>query len=770
MTGQDELFQKAMSKGHSAAWDQLWDKAAASYRVALTEIPDHPKALSSLGLALYQLQEFDEALQTYGHLAEISPNDPIPFEKIAQLSERMGSLKGAVAAATKAADLYLSQKDVNKAIENWSRITQLNPEHILAHSRLALVHERLGHKNSAVTEYLALASLMQRSGKVDKATAFIARALKIMPGNQIAQQAKALLGAGQLLPKPIRPKGATGPLRMAQVKKLETPKKEVLSSPDPIKEARQKALTILAEILFEYSDTSDGQKERRGLQAIMHGTAQLSLKKLEQTKVVLHLGQAIDAQSKKQDDLAADELAHALLAGFEHPALYFDLGMLRSKGDRHESAIPHLKHAVSHVDFGLAARLLMGKNLKRLGRIPEAATEYLEALKIADVMLASDEQAVGLRQLYEPLVEAQAREEDEKAHLRLCENVEEMLMRKNWREHLLTSREELPKADEGMLLPLAEILIQAQSGQVLGAMTRVHALARSGYMRSAMDEAFQAIAYAPTYLPLHSLIGDLLIKDDRKEDAIAKFTVVAEAYSARGEAHQSTAVLQKIIKLAPMDLSSRTKLIDQLTARGEINDAIQEYLNLADIYYRLAELDMARKTYTTALRAAQQGNAERSWNIRILQRMADIDMQRLDWKRAIRVFEQICTLLPEDREARRGLIDLNLKLMKKSQGLSELDNYLIYLDANPSKENDAVELIESLLGDHPSVPQLHRILAEQYRKMGKEKEAIEKYDIAAEMFLESGENEQAIRTINMILSMQPENAEEYRQALAQIKT
>ena len=770
MTGQDELFQKAMNDGHSAAWDQLWDQAAASYRAALTEIPDHPKALSSLGLALYQLQEFDEALQTYGHLATISPNDPIPFEKIAQLSERMGSLKNAVEAATKAADLYLSQKDVNKAIENWSRITQLNPEHILAHSRLALVHERLAHKKSAVTEYLALASLMQRSGNLNKATDLIARALKIIPGSQVAQQAKALLGAGQLLPKPIRPKGATGPLRMAQVKKLETSKEEVLNSPDPVKEARQKALTILAEILFEYSDASDGQKERKGLQAIMHGTAQLSLKKLEQTKVVLHLGQAIDAQSKNQNDLAADELAHALLAGFEHAALYFDLGMLRSTEGRYESAIPHLQHAVSHVDFGLAARLLMGKNLKRLERIPEAATEYLEALKIADVMLAPDDQAAGLRQLYEPLIEAQAREEDEKAHLRLCENVEEMLIRKNWREHLLASREELPKADEGMLLPLAETLIQAQSGQVLGAMTRVHALARSGYMRSAMDEAFQAITYAPTYLPLHSLIGDLLIKDDRKEDAIAKFTVVAESYSVRGEAHQSTAVLQKIIQLAPMDLASRTKLIDQLTVRGEINDAIQEYLNLADIYYRLAELDMARKTYTTALRAAQQGNAERSWNIHILQRMADIDMQRLDWKRAIRVFEQICTLLPEDRESRRSLIDLNLKLMKRSQGLSELDNYLIYLDANPSKENDAVDLIESLLNDHSSLPQLHRMLAEQYRKLGKEKEAIGKFDIAAEMFLENGENEQAVRTINMILSMQPENAEEYRQALAQIKT
>ena len=337
MTDQKELFQKAMSSGHSAAWDQLWDKAVTSYREALAEIPDHPKALTSLGLALYQLQEFDEALQTYQRLSEVSPDDPIPFEKRAQLSERLGNLNAAVTAAIKAADLYLNQKDANKAIENWSRVTQLDPEHILAHSRLALVHERLGNKKRAVTEYLALASLMQRSGKKDKASELVERALKIMPGNQAAQQAQALLSSGQLLPKPIRPKGGTGPLRIAQVKQLNAPKKEVSSSADPVKEARQKALMILAEILFEYSDVSDGQKERKGLQAIMHGTAQLSLKKMEQTKIVLHLGQAIDAQSKNQNELAADELAHALLAGFEHPALYFNLGMLRSNGERLES-------------------------------------------------------------------------------------------------------------------------------------------------------------------------------------------------------------------------------------------------------------------------------------------------------------------------------------------------------------------------------------------------------------------------------------------------
>ena len=65
MPGREDIFQKAMNDGHSAAWDQEWDKACAAYRRALEEFPDHPKALNSLGLALYQLGNIEEALHIY---------------------------------------------------------------------------------------------------------------------------------------------------------------------------------------------------------------------------------------------------------------------------------------------------------------------------------------------------------------------------------------------------------------------------------------------------------------------------------------------------------------------------------------------------------------------------------------------------------------------------------------------------------------------------------------------------------------------------------
>ena len=166
MPGREDVFQKAMNEGHSAAWDQDWRKAAAAYRKALQEIPDQPKALNSLGLALYQLGELEEALRMYQQVAKLSPDDPAPFEKAAQISERLGDLKGAVDSSTQAAEKFFNQREVDKAIENWTRITTLQPDDLAAHSRLAMVHERLGH---AATSHYGIPGDCQHSSTFGKA-------------------------------------------------------------------------------------------------------------------------------------------------------------------------------------------------------------------------------------------------------------------------------------------------------------------------------------------------------------------------------------------------------------------------------------------------------------------------------------------------------------------------------------------------------------------------------------------------------------------------
>jgi tetratricopeptide (TPR) repeat protein len=772
MARREDVFNRAMSQGHSAAWDQQWEKAAASYQAALEEFPDNPKALTSLGLALFELKQFEEALKVYLEAEMLTPNDPMPLEKVGQISESMGDTSTAIDSFLKAAELYVKAQDADKAMQIWLRITQLDPNHIPARSYLAMVHERLGHAQQAVTEYLAIASLFQHSGDPDQAADMVKRALHLLPKSPEALHAQTILKKGQMLPKLMRPQGGTGQLRMAEIKQLK-PAKIIDTDLDPIAEARKKALGRLAEVLFELSDEAgETSSARRGsMQSIVRGnTGLLHPKSNGPARIVMHLGQAIDAQTKDQDELAAEELEKAVGAGFSDPAAYFNLGLLRAKTERRETALRNLQTAVKHDDYAMASRLLLAQIHEKAKNLSAAATEYLRALKIADSQVVPAEQSAEISQLYEPLIEAVAQQKDAGALSRLINNVKGLLLRANWRGQVLQAREQLPKTELSMSpIPLAEFLAQAQSGQVIEAIARVRELARAGYLRTAMDEAFEFLKSAPTYLPLHTLVGDLLIEDGRTQDAIAKYTVVASAYSVSGESKQAINLLRRIVQVAPMDQNARSRLIDQLSSNGQVDEAIGEYIDLADTQYRLAELDMARKTYTTALRLAQQGGANRGWTIKLLQRMADIDMQRLDWRQAMRVYEQLRTLDPDNLIARENLIDLNLRLNQTAQAVNELENCLYHLQG-AGRSDEAILLLEDMLKNNPKQTLLQRALASVYHQAGRIKDAVSQMDSLAENLLSAGDQAGAIEAIEAIIAMNPPNLADYRLALTQLKS
>jgi tetratricopeptide (TPR) repeat protein len=771
MPGNEIRFQQVMSQGHSAAWEQLWDRAASFYRMALEEFPDHPQALISLGLALYETMDYKASLDCYQKAAVVSPDDPIPLEKIGELNERLNNLDLATEYYLKAADLYARRQDMNKAIENWARITRLNPEHLLAHSRLAVVFERIGRTAQAVTEYLAVASLMQQAGETNKAVQAINRGLQLAPGNAEAMQALSLLRAGQPLPKPTRARGGTGRLILPKTPSGGDAKEGQPEALEPIAEARKKALATLAGLVFEGGDEEprDGQASRRGLQAIMQGAvSHLGTKTVDQHKIMLHLSQAIDLQSQEKDGQAVEELEHAVEAGLDHPAASFDLGMLMAVCGRLESAIRYLQRAVKHTDYMLGARLLLGQIMKKMGRTREAAVEYLEALKVADALVAPPEQAEELAQLYEPVIETLSKQPDD-VQERLCANITDLLLRPDWREHLSLSRQQIPSREGvGPLLPLAEMLVESHGSQVVDSIARIHELAHAGFQRAAMEEAYFALQHAPTYLPLHMYIGELLLKQDRVQGAIEKFRVVAHSYSIRGEAGRSISMYRRILDLAPMDMNLRNQLIDQLIALGQVSDAINEHLNLADVYYNQADLVNARKTYAQALQLAQQTNADRLWKVKTLHRMADIDLQSLDWRQALRDFEQIRNLEPDDEKARTSLIDLNFRLGQSTQALAELDNYVAFLWKNGQKQ-PAVVFLEKMIVEYPKQPSIRRRLAEMYRQAGRGREAILQLDTAADMLVEAGDRAGAIEALMALIALNPPNVAEYQRVLAKLR-
>jgi tetratricopeptide (TPR) repeat protein len=92
MTGDINIFNKAINAGHSAAWDQDWSKAVEKYRTAVDEFPENPKALRNLGLSLFQLKKLEQSMQIYRQAASLDSKDSLTMERIALIAERLGQI------------------------------------------------------------------------------------------------------------------------------------------------------------------------------------------------------------------------------------------------------------------------------------------------------------------------------------------------------------------------------------------------------------------------------------------------------------------------------------------------------------------------------------------------------------------------------------------------------------------------------------------------------------------------------------------------------
>lgn len=765
MAGDQGKFTKALNEGHSAAWEQNWEAAIRFYRQALDEFPDDYSALTSLGLVLMENQDYENALQSYLKAATINPNDAVALSNIAKIQERTGRVQEAFQSNLQAAELFLRDKLVDQSLENYLHAIYLQPGNLNVRIRLATIYDHIGKKVEAADEYLAVASLMQRNGDSVKALQAVRYALQLVPGHLKAQQALELLNTNQELPDAFRPRGGTGPMGMAAVtqsKDEESSKEER----DPISEARYLALVKLAGNLFVQDDEEHpgGQTARREISTLTQGTGSLSADRSARSRFQLHLSRAIDFQTQGEEEQACAELERAVGIGLQKPEAYFDLGLLLHATDP-EKAQVYLQQSVRNPDFSLASYLLLANIHEQSGNYQEAAIEYLRALALADAESVEPGQVNDLRQLYEPIIESQLQQTDQNQQKELGEEISRQLLRKDWRTFLKNARLQLPKSQPGGTpLPLVTLLIETKGGRVVESLAEIHQLAEAGHYRAAMEEAFYAVSDAPTYLPLHAQMGEVLAKEGRIQDAIEKFMLSAELYDLRGETDQAIQLLDRVSLIAPMDLSIRNKLIDLYSIQGKTEESLQQYIELGDIYYRLAELDVARQTYLSGLKIAQETKGYRGWVLKIIEKVADIDIQRLDLRNAIRMYEQLRTLQPEDAPARAKLIDLNLRLGQTDQAISELDSYISLL-GKTGRLDEAIKFFNGLTQEHPEQGEIHLRFGELLANTGSKGEAITELEKALERYLISKEMQKAARCVQQLSIINPTQSANYRAAL-----
>jgi tetratricopeptide (TPR) repeat protein len=780
MIGRREVFDQAMRQGHSAAWDHQWDRAITAYRTALKELPDEPAALTSLGFALLQADKLEDALRHYQRAATLNPGDPVAPEKCGEIFERQGRQSDAALTYLAVAEIHLKRRDVQKAIANWTRVVRLTPDNLAAHSRLALACERTGHTRQAVLEYVEMARIFQRARDNEKALAAATRAQQLDPQSTEARDAMDRLRRGVPLPLPDRPKVATGPLKplgAASFAALDKLEEDPLAAPEasnnrrdmadsPLASAQQEALSRLAELMFE--EDAELAKKVGGMDVLTRGTGRLSGERARRALATRHLGQAISSQTAGDAGAAINHYEAAVNAGLDTPLVSFVLGALHLEQNRAAEAIRRFRPALSDEVVGTGALFGLAKAEQREGKVREAVSHLLTALRRLDQALLPAEQQDAVAEVYESLLEGLAQTPPEDL-TPILTSLFQFLSGQGWHDRVVQARRQLDNsALDGQVAPLADLLAVPGASQVVESLRRIESYMALRLWDTAMEEAYYAVSQSPTHLPVHIRMAEILTAEDRVQDAIDKYAAVAETYRIRGELTRATRVTQQVLRLSPLDATMRGWLIEVLVEQGKLEEALQQFVDLGETYYQLADLEAARSTYADALLLAQQHNLAKTWSVTLLHKMGDIDLQRLNWREAQHVYEQIKSVAPEDGTARATLIDLLFRLGSGKQALAELDLYLRQLLA-ARDVSTAVDLLVELGETHPAESGLVARLARIYQDTGRRAEAIAQYDRLGEMQLQQGQTAQAAETIRTILALAPDDASQYQQLLEELQ-
>ncbi len=770
MTEQNPELKELLTKGNSAAWDKNWNDAAVYYQQALDIDPDNFKALTNIGLAYYEMREFQEALNAYSTAVTINADDPAPYEKMFLIFMDMDQLPDAVKYALQAAESHLKNEDIQKAIENWKGVIEIDFQNIRAHARLGMVYERLGKFKLAVSEYINTASLLQFTGNNEKAAESIERALQCSPDNIIALRAKEILHQGRQLPLPEPVVKEPGEEIIPGADQLEAPKPpEPTVYENPIVEAVDKAMVELAEALFEEQIQIKGEKVNQGrdLDSALTWNTEADSDLTDDSLLKLHVSQAIERYSSGNEKEAAGHIKSAIDDGYSNPAAYFLLGYLFTNLGRMESASRWLTKSVAHEDFALASRLLLANYYSSTDMWPEASKEYLEALRIADTSLVDKEEIEDLIHLYEVMMDDLEQQEGDEAYIEMSKHIEDMLLRPNWRETLTNLRAK-GRLENGVLLPQIDALLDDRRSQIMGVHKDIQNLAKNGYYGAAMEKAFFALRTAPSFLPLHVTIGDILVDQNKLSGAVTKYLAVADVYAVQGKTERALVMLRKVIDLQPMNIEIRQRQIDLLEEYGKKEEAIQEYINLAEVFFPLAELDSARTAYSKALALARTISDDSGWRMKLLLKLADIDIQRLDWDSAIETFQDICDISPRNEKASISIVDLNFRLGNKTPAEIEINRYIMLFDPESEAENVRKYLID-LKEEIPNEDYIVRQLAAYYNNLGQTELAISELDGLGDMLLEAGDKGAAEEVIQEIINLNPPNIEAYQKLLGQLQ-
>ena len=755
MAGDQKRFQAAMRHAEQFSQAGKWAEAMKAYRFALAEFPNNIVAIVGFGKVGLAAGQTDLAQRAFQQVLKINPTNLEALNYMGDIQERLGRLDAAAETYLRIGNVYASRNNLNPAIDSWTRATKLASGQVEAHRKLAEALTHQGEIRPAAREFLTLAAIYQRRKDLERAEEQVSAAQELLPDDPGVSAALAALQEGT----PIQPDkiGEAPPPEVEEVSDFvvdfvdEDPfSDEELFAPEDldaessplaglVDTARQNAMAELANVIFEDSDNPS-------------------------TMLIM---QALDLQSRDNLVEAASNYRQAIQTGASQPAIYFVLGLLYKEQGQLSQATEMLKVSAQDQNYDMSSQFVLGETYYAAQDLDSALKHFVEALKVIDLQTVSGQKSYELAQTYGNLADSYMAQGDTDKITKFITSLENFFADPNWERKVFEARQRMNNiAEDGQTMSLAEFLETPETEVMVTTLALTSEYLKRNMLMTASEECLRAIQKAPAYLPLHIRLADILLKQERTDESITKYLYIAKVYQMRNQLDQAVNIYQKILKLAPMDVTVRSKLIDLYTAHHNLTEALEQYLILADSYYQLAQVDRALEKYNEALRLAASTDNPDSWKMEALTRIADIYNQRFDWANATSALEEILKINPEDEPIKLRLVDLYFKQYKLNEAITILDDLLaIYQRQDPIQ---ALELLKEFSSSYPDDMSLRQRLAVAYAQNDMIREAITEYDALGEMQMENGLRDEAIQTIQAIINLGPDDVEGYHRLLQQI--
>ena len=137
-------------------------------------------------------------------------------------------------------------------------------------------------------------------------------------------------------------------------------------------------------------------------------------------------------------------------------------------------------------------------------------------------------------------------------------------------------------------------------------------------------------------------------------------------------------------------------------------------------------------------------------------------------KGAVKVYEQLRNILPEDPATRMNLIDIYLRMNMNQAAVNEVDAFL-KLTGTGSDFSSTEKFLDALAREYPNEPGLQELILRYYNSDDHMPRLIEKLDNQARELLKARNIQAAILKIQQIIDLDPPNRVAYVQLVTELR-